>query len=433
MLPELPLLGDDPVATPRRRPLDVVAAPPPELGDGGLELVPAADDLALGRDRRRQPAPERPRSPSSRRTPRRADLLDAPLGPHLPAERVPVDDHGRARVLVELAALAAAGVREERQPRLVGALQQDHPRRRRAVRAAVASVIASGSSTPSARASAIHAVELAERVGVEFVPPERPVAVVHGPSLCWAGEPRRRPRRRARRRGRLRRRTRPRRRAASRPHARRSRAAPADAAARGLGRPGRPEERRPGDLRRLHARRPPRTSPSRSRAAAPPETSASPSSARRRQAGRSRSRSDGYKVGLAPRRRRPRQHAADLPEERRELLPDGRVRPHALPLERHALRGRPLVAHEDLPPVDKPQRVHLMRHVRFVGFRTNGERRERSAGPADAPAMHSLPLSGCCPAHPPCRQRAATTHRCPGPVASPSRRRSSSSPAGSRA
>jgi len=52
-----------------------------------------------------------------------------------------------------------------------------------------------------------------------------------------------------------------------------------------------------------------------------------------------------------PGRRRPRRNPARLPEERRELLPERRLRPPAPPLDRCPVRRRARLAHEELPPL----------------------------------------------------------------------------------
>ena len=258
VLPELPLLGDEPVAAPGLRPLNVVAAPlgrarrPPARARRGSRRPRSAA-------RRRRKAGSRPAaSPSTRPTrrprPARRALRPAP-GDRAGASR---GASAAARVLGQLAPLSAGVVREERQPALVGVLQQDHPRRR----GAVARRGRQGHRLRhlDARLARFRepALELAERVRVEVAPAERPVAVVlHRPSLCCgrcallaalalAAPPSRR-RAGARVRGKVRPRDRTRRRLGD---------APADAAPRRLGRPRRPEERRPGPLLRLHARRP---------------------------------------------------------------------------------------------------------------------------------------------------------------------------------
>ena len=62
------------------------------------------------------------------------DSLDPPLDPHLAAERIPVEEKRRARIRVELGCLTADVSREEDEAVFVGALQQHHPHRGRAVR-----------------------------------------------------------------------------------------------------------------------------------------------------------------------------------------------------------------------------------------------------------------------------------------------------------
>ena len=59
----------------------------------------------------------------------------------------------------------------------------------------------------------------------------------------------------------------------------------------------------------------------------------------------------GYKLGLFRLGGDIVELPADLPQERPELLSDGRLRPRALPLERQALRGRAQLAHPLVPPV----------------------------------------------------------------------------------
>src|SRR5690606_23622092 len=122
-----------------------LAAPPP--GGGGvvarvggvqlahprLELLAACDDLALRRGERAQAAAARARARVRLRLLAR-DARHRPLDAHLPAELLPVEEQRRLRVRLQLAALAAAVVREEDEPALVVALEQDHPDAGRALR-----------------------------------------------------------------------------------------------------------------------------------------------------------------------------------------------------------------------------------------------------------------------------------------------------------
>ena len=78
---------------------------------------------------------------------------DLALDPHLPAEPGPVEEERRARVNVELAGLAAAVVREERDSALVVGLHQDHAGRRRPSALAVARATALASKPASRSAS----------------------------------------------------------------------------------------------------------------------------------------------------------------------------------------------------------------------------------------------------------------------------------------
>src|SRR6185436_19408665 len=54
------------------------------------------------------------------------DSRDGALDPHLAAERRPVEQERGVRIALQLVALAARVVREEDDPALVVALQQDH-------------------------------------------------------------------------------------------------------------------------------------------------------------------------------------------------------------------------------------------------------------------------------------------------------------------
>jgi mannose-6-phosphate isomerase-like protein (cupin superfamily) len=128
VLPELPRLRNEAETSPRLRARYDRRA---ELGRAGLELVPALDDLALLRDERADASAGRPRL-EIRVGLRRRNPFDATLDPDLAPERIPVEEQRRARVLLELATLAARVVREEDQPVLVEALQEHHADRRRA-------------------------------------------------------------------------------------------------------------------------------------------------------------------------------------------------------------------------------------------------------------------------------------------------------------
>ncbi len=91
-----------------------------------------------------------------------------------------------------LAALARRAVREQHEPALVEALQQHGPRRRTAVALAVANVIALGSWTPAATASAEPARRLLHpgRREVGLVQPGQRVALAHRREIrCAADEP----------------------------------------------------------------------------------------------------------------------------------------------------------------------------------------------------------------------------------------------------
>src|SRR6185369_6235264 len=125
VLPELDRVRLEHVAAPSFGPGDLVPGQEPlELG---LELVAACDRLALPRGGGRCP-----RARGASRPVRVRLLLRKPshrsLDPYLPTELPPVEDERRARVLGQLAALAALVAGEEGEAALVGALQQQHPR-----------------------------------------------------------------------------------------------------------------------------------------------------------------------------------------------------------------------------------------------------------------------------------------------------------------
>ena len=127
MLPELDRIRFEHVAAPALGPRHLVAGQ--ELLELSLEPVAALDRLALARGGSRGAGAGRARGPIRvgflRRHP-----AHRPLDPNLAPERLPVDDERRARVLVELAALAALVAGEEREAALVRALQQEHARGR---------------------------------------------------------------------------------------------------------------------------------------------------------------------------------------------------------------------------------------------------------------------------------------------------------------
>src|SRR5690348_10424780 len=131
VLPELPRVGHEPEPAPPLRPcrLALVA----QLRHPAFEPFPRLDRPALRRGERRQPSAERARA----KVGIRLGLLhprDGAFDPHLPAERLPVEEQGRPRVLRQLAALAARVVREEDDPGLVRLLHQHHAHRWASVR-----------------------------------------------------------------------------------------------------------------------------------------------------------------------------------------------------------------------------------------------------------------------------------------------------------
>src|SRR5207244_12006283 len=103
------------------------------LGDAAPVLLTALQRMALLLRPSRELAPPRPRGEVGGRFGFR-DALDPPFDPDLLAERPPVEDQGRTRILLELAGLAAHVTAVEDEAPIVGALQQDHPRRRSSVR-----------------------------------------------------------------------------------------------------------------------------------------------------------------------------------------------------------------------------------------------------------------------------------------------------------
>ena len=127
--------GRSAVAAPVLRPRYVASAILAlELGDRLVELArgPRARGPAVTP---RPPAARRAgASRSTRPTPSALTRSTGALDAHLPPERIPVEEQRRARVRLELAALAASVAGEEDEAVLVGALQEHHADGRRAVR-----------------------------------------------------------------------------------------------------------------------------------------------------------------------------------------------------------------------------------------------------------------------------------------------------------
>ncbi len=130
VLPELPRVRHKPVAEPRLGTRDVAAG---EclfgLGDAALELGPVGYRLALPRRVRTDLRVAGPAGEICVGL-RRRDVLDASLDANLPAERIPVEEERSARVLLELASLAARRMRVEHETRVVEALDEHHAHRR---------------------------------------------------------------------------------------------------------------------------------------------------------------------------------------------------------------------------------------------------------------------------------------------------------------
>jgi hypothetical protein len=101
-----------------------------EFAESLLERLARLDWLALARHRGCDLAPARARRPVGVGL-RARDLFDAALHTYLPARRV--EEHRSPRVLGQLPPFPALVTREEDEAALVGALQQHHPHRRRAV------------------------------------------------------------------------------------------------------------------------------------------------------------------------------------------------------------------------------------------------------------------------------------------------------------
>jgi len=134
-----------------------------EPGDLGIELLAAGEDPPLSRRRRRELRPARSRGEVLVRL-SVADALHRPLDAHLPPERVPVEEQGRMRVRVQLAALAAAVAGVEGEPVLVGALQQHHADRRRPSALGGGQRHCVGSPDPRRLGLGVPAAELVQRV-----------------------------------------------------------------------------------------------------------------------------------------------------------------------------------------------------------------------------------------------------------------------------
>src|SRR5207244_12619129 len=104
-----------------------------ELEAAVVDLPSIAGRRALLRRGGRQLGSPRPRREVGLRL-LTGDSLDPPLDPHLAAERIPVEEKRRARIRVEFGCLTADVSREEDEAVFVGALEQHHPHRARAVR-----------------------------------------------------------------------------------------------------------------------------------------------------------------------------------------------------------------------------------------------------------------------------------------------------------
>ena len=143
-----------------------------ELVDAPLEPLAIRDRAALRRGERAElaaaGAPARVRLGLLAET-----RVDRPLDADLAAERLPVEQQRRARVRDELAALAAAVVREEDEAALVERLQQDHPQRRRAVGRRGRERHRLGIDRLGRARVLEPAPELGQRVGIELVARER--------------------------------------------------------------------------------------------------------------------------------------------------------------------------------------------------------------------------------------------------------------------
>src|SRR5947208_12491832 len=124
VLPELVRLGDEAKAAPARRPRKL-AATGLELGGGRFEGSATLDNAALRRHARADLRAARARGEVGVGLGLR-DALDRPFDPHLPPERVPVEEERRARVRGQLGALAALVAGEEDEAALVEALTQHH-------------------------------------------------------------------------------------------------------------------------------------------------------------------------------------------------------------------------------------------------------------------------------------------------------------------
>src|SRR5436190_2121143 len=182
VLPELPHLGHEPVAAPPLRPRHVaVRVLRLALGDAPLQLLPVGEHLALARRMRADPAAVRPRREVLVRFLRRHArdrAFDADLAP----EGVPVDEERRARVRLELPALAARVVRVEDEPLLVEALEQHHPQGRLPLARRGRERRRLGRAHDGPRLLE-PALELPQRVGVQLAPPQRHLPLVrHGDS-----------------------------------------------------------------------------------------------------------------------------------------------------------------------------------------------------------------------------------------------------------
>src|SRR4051812_7434547 len=133
VLPELVGVRTDAVPAPVLRTWNVVAGELAlELGHRLVELGPVREHAALPRRRRGKLRATRPCREVRVRLVGR-DALDVALDADLAPERIPVEEERGAWVGLELAALAAPVAGKEDEAALVGALQQDHPHRWRAV------------------------------------------------------------------------------------------------------------------------------------------------------------------------------------------------------------------------------------------------------------------------------------------------------------